>query len=118
LRDTYYESAVHVCNSVDNFESGTLPVLESMACGVPVLSRKVGHIPDIYNGENLRLLEGQPKDIEGIKKNLRELMEDRDLRLSMRESALKTVSCRSEKKWSQDYKKVFTSIVNSSRVKI
>jgi glycosyltransferase involved in cell wall biosynthesis len=103
LRETYYASAIHVCNSVPNFESGTLPVLECMACGVPVVSRSVGHVPDIYNGKNLRLLEGLPSDVKGIKKALKELMEHEPLRLKMRNQGLKTVQQRGYDTWSKKH---------------
>jgi glycosyltransferase involved in cell wall biosynthesis len=64
LRDLYYRSTIHVCNSVDNFESGTMPVLEAMLCGTPVLSRLVGHVPELSNGSNMVLHEGDPEDVE------------------------------------------------------
>ena len=38
VKKGYHNCAVHLCNSIDNFESGTLPILESMACGTPVLT--------------------------------------------------------------------------------
>jgi glycosyltransferase involved in cell wall biosynthesis len=91
LRDTYYQSAIHVCNSVDNFESGTLPILEAMACGVPVLTRNVGHVPDIYDGGNMVIREGNPENTEDLKKSLREMMENRAWRLKLRENAWDTV---------------------------
>ena len=38
LRRLYHKSTIHICNSVDGFESGTLPILGAMMCGVPVIS--------------------------------------------------------------------------------
>lgn len=98
LAQSYYKAAVHVCNSTSNFESGTLPVLEAMACGVPVLTRNIGHIPDLYNGENLLIRSGEQEDIEDLKKNLKELMENRDWRLKLREKAWETVKTRDERR--------------------
>lgn len=91
LRNSYYQSAIHVCNSVDNFESGTLPVLEAMASGVPVLTRNVGHIPDIYDGRNMVVRKGQPEDLGDLKANLKEMMENRLWRLKLREKAWETI---------------------------
>lgn len=98
LRSCYYRSAVHVCNSVPNFESGTLPILESMACGVPVISRNVGHVPDIYNKENLVLLE-KPGLNDGLKDVLRFVMEDKPWRLRLRDAGRKTAESRGYHIW-------------------
>lgn len=92
LREIYYKSAIHVCNSVPNFESGTLPMLEAMACGVPVVTRMTGHVPDFYDGKNAVILEGEDNEnVEEIKKTLKELMDDRSKRVAMIGSGLKSV---------------------------
>jgi glycosyltransferase involved in cell wall biosynthesis len=96
----YYESAVHVCNSIDNFESGTLPILEAMACGVPVLTRNVGHVPELYSegdGGNMVVRLSAEDDIEELKKELSELLENRARRDKIRDKAWDTV-----KNWGDD----------------
>jgi len=110
LVDSYYESALHVCNSIDNFESGTMPILEAMACGVPVLTRNVGHVPDLYDGKNIAVRMGETSDVEDLKKELKELMESRDLRLIMRERAWKTVKNRPAEKMARMFNKVYYEI--------
>jgi glycosyltransferase involved in cell wall biosynthesis len=95
LRDVYYQSAIHVCNSVDNFESGTLPILEAMACGVPVLTRNIGHVPDLDDGTNMVVRKGEEDDIDDLKDNLRSMMENLDWRIKLREKAWETI-----KNWS------------------
>lgn len=107
LRQSYYDSAIHVCNSVDDFESGTLPILEAMACGAPVLTRNVGHVPDLYNGKNMMVRSGKDDDIEDLKKNLKELMENSDLRKNIREAGWHTVKNRSDKKMARQFAKVY-----------
>lgn len=72
LRDLYYKAGVHICNSVDNFESGTMPILEAMFCGIPVISRSVGHVPDIKDGDNIVINDHDPEDVE----HLEQLIED------------------------------------------
>lgn len=74
LRDLYYQSKIHVCNSVDNYESGTLPILEAMACGTPVITRKVGHVPDINSGRNMVVRRGEPEDTEELKNMIADLL--------------------------------------------
>lgn len=91
LMEAYYQSAIHVCNSVDFYESGTLPILENMACGVPVLTRNIGMVSDIYDGSNMVVRTGEQNDMEDLKKNLREMMENRAWRLKLREKAWNTI---------------------------
>ena len=76
LRQIYYNSMIHVCNSIDNYESGTMPILEAMACGTPVLTRKIGHVPDTFNGRNMIVRQGQPEDIEDLRTNIKTMIED------------------------------------------
>ncbi len=86
LNELYKQSALHVCNSVDGFESGTLPILEAIATGVPVLTRNVGYIPDLQN-DGIFVREGQPEDEEELKDIIGMLMEDHGLREKMRSEA-------------------------------
>lgn len=93
LRRAYYESDLHVCNSKDKFESGTLPLLEAMACGIPVMTRNIGHVPDLISndGQNMYINEGEHDDVETLKENLKMLMDNTLLRKKMREKGWDTV---------------------------
>ncbi len=111
LRELYYRSTVHVCNSVDNFESGTMPVLEAMLCGVPVLARSVGHVPDLYNGENMVLLEGVPEDVQGIQDKLHDLLSDKKKLSDLREKAWQTAKSRSFERRAYMYQKLYREVM-------
>lgn len=113
LRELYYQASIHVCNSIDAFESGTLPILEAMACGVPVLTRMVGHVPDLYNGGNMVIRVGQPEDLIDLKTQLQKLMENKQLRLSMRDRAWDTVKNRYERRMVIDIQKLYYAIYQS-----
>lgn len=80
LRDMYYEAGVHVCNSIDNFESGTMPILESIYCGVPVITRKIGHVPD-FADKSIVINDHDSEDVEHlvelIRQTLYEPLEDK-----------------------------------------
>ncbi len=106
LIEKYYESAVHVCNSIDDYESGTLPMLEAMACGVPVLTRKVGHVPDLDNGYNMIIRDGDVEDVEDVKKHLQEIMENRAKRLQIREDAWQTVKTKNDYRRAKEYERL------------
>jgi len=111
LRQLYYRSTIHVCNSVDNFESGTMPILESMFCGVPVLTRKVGHVPDIYNGENMMLQEGSSEDVVGITEKLKEMLFDKKLLSEMRDKAWNSVKSRNFERRAYEYQKLYRQVM-------
>jgi len=107
LKQAYSESAIHVCNSVDNFESGTMPILEAMACGVPVLTRNIGHVPDLYDGDNMEIRYGASTDEEDLEHALNELMENKPLRDKYREKAWKTVKNRPAEKMARMFSTLY-----------
>lgn len=76
LRDLYHQSLMHISNSVDNFESGTMPTLEAMACGTPVLTRRTGHVPDIFNGRNLAVRKSTQDDENELNTMIQEILHD------------------------------------------
>lgn len=110
LMEAYEESAIHVCNSTDNFESGTLPILEAMATGVPVLTRAVGHVPELANGANMIVRKGAKEDLDDLKYELKELMENRLLRENLREKAWETVKNRNAKKMARQFEYIYYTI--------
>lgn len=118
LRQAYYQSAILVCNSKDNFESGTLPILEAMACGVPVLTRPIGHVPDLYDGDNMMINEGEKEDIKLLSEHLEDLMENKGLRDKYRENAWKTVKNRSDKIMARQVCKTYYKIIGHPFVSI
>jgi len=75
LRKLYYTAGVHVCNSIDNFESGTMPILESIYCGVPVITRKIGHVPD-FADSSIVINDHDSEDVEHLVKLIRETLYD------------------------------------------
>lgn len=110
LRELYHNSTIHVCNSRDNFESGTLPILEAMLCGVPVLSRSVGHVPDMSNGENIKIMESQPEEVEKIMRYLDDMMNDKKQLEVQRGSAWNTAKNFSHERRAYMYQKLYRSM--------
>lgn len=115
LRDIYKSSTVHVCNSVDNFESGTLPILEAMACGCPVLTRAVGHVPDLNDGKNMVVRQGSSEDIEDLKTQLKSMVENREWMLKVREAAWQTVKNRPAEKMARMYSSLYYQVYQKDR---
>lgn len=115
LRDVYYRSAIHVCNSIDKYESGTLPILEAMACGVPVLTRMIGHVPELFNGANLDVRVGAQDDLEDLKVHLKNLMDSRQLRENMREKAWDTVKTRDDRRMAAMVNKLYWQLKDPAK---
>ena len=111
LIKSYSKATVHVCNSVDGYESGTMPIMEAMACGLPVLTRSIGHVPEINNGENMIVRKGDSDDLEDLKTELKKLMENKEKREKIRGAALKTVRTRSDLRRAYQYEKLFYKLM-------
>ncbi len=95
LRERYHQSAIHVCNSIDGFESGTMPILEAMACGTPVVTRRVGHVPDMFNGRNLMVRKSTPEDTMELCTMIQELLDTRVLRKELAQEGRNSLRSRS-----------------------
>lgn len=113
LRDLYHKSTIHVCNSQDNFESGTMPILESMLCGVPVLTRSIGHVPDLYNEENMVILDGIPEDVQGIQDKLSEMTGDKKHLQELRDKAWQSAKSRSFERRAYMYQKLYRQVLSN-----
>jgi len=112
LLKAYQESSVFACNSIDDFESGTLPNLEAMCVGVPLLTREIGEIPELDNGKNMVVRKGQPDDLEDLEKELKALMENKEKRLDIRENAWTTAKTRDDVRRAREYEKLWYSVLS------
>lgn len=68
------------------FEGLPVGILEAMANGIPIISTSVGGIPDVVSDREHALLV-VPGDPLQLAKAIRELVDDRDLRVRLREKA-------------------------------
>jgi len=105
----YHNMTIYVGNSEDNYEEGTLPYLEAMACGVPVITTLNGVARDIAkDGVNALVVPFQDK--EALKIAIKRLMEDEDLRKKLRKGGYNTVRQMSEEKMAYEYTKLFYEV--------
>lgn len=107
LRDAYRRATVHVCNSVSGFESGTLPILEAMATGTPVITRNVGHVPDIFNEKNMLVRQGEVNDIADLEDKLSLVVENKNVQTRIRDYAWDTIRNRDIKYMSRAISKIY-----------
>ncbi len=73
-------------------DNAPLTLLEAMACGTPMVSFRVGGVPELARPDVTGYL-AEPEDFEGLSRGMARLLEDNDLRAQMsrncREIALK-----------------------------
>lgn len=106
-REIYRQMTVFVMYSTDEVESGTLPLLEAMARGVPVLATKQGMARDIIeDGKNGILFE--PHEFE---EKLKMLMEDGELREELRQNAWQTIKNFPAERMAWNYGKTYYDIL-------
>lgn len=118
LRDMYYKSGVHVCNSVDNFESGTLPILEAMFCGVPVLSRSVGHVPDFANENNIVINKGDPDDVDNLVKLIEQMFYEPNKLEKQRQEAWFAIKDKIYERRAYSYQKLYRELLDGEPVSV
>jgi len=104
---------VYCANSDDGTESGTMPILEAMASGIPVVTRKIGLVRDCgENQKNMIIREGKYTDIEDLKNALTLVMENDDVANEMRERAWRTVRQYHPEIQSRRYNLVYHRLMN------
>lgn len=118
LRDLYHKSGILVCNSVDGFESGTMPVLEAIFCGVPVISRPVGHVPDILNGDNIMIQDSDPENVERIAELINELLADKKRIERVRHEAWLKIKDRNFERRAYMYQRLYRTLHEQDPVSV
>lgn len=116
LRSIYWMSSIHVCNSIDGYESGTMPILEAMATGCPVLTRNVGHVPDIFDGRNMVVRMGDVNDVEEIKRHLSEMLADSKHLLEIRNEARFALRRRGLELYGWQYSRLYHRLVSQDHL--
>lgn len=93
--DWYRGLDAYICCS--RTEGGPHPVLEASACGIPVISTRVGLVPElIETGVNGLIVE---REVVAIRGAIAQLRDDRELRVDMGKSARRVV----EQGWTWDH---------------
>jgi len=93
------------------YEGFGLPVLEAMACGVPVVTSNVSALPEVAGDA---ALIADPHDVESLAEAMRRLIENESLRTTLRNKGLTQAARFSWKRAAQETLKAYSSVVNES----
>lgn len=74
----YYYNLSHIFIFPSLYEGFGLPLLEAMACGVPIVASNCSSIPEVVGTDYKFLFD--PRDVHGMAKTCKELLEDEGLR--------------------------------------
>lgn len=118
LRELYHKSGIHVCNSVDNFESGTLPILEAIFCGIPVMTRKVGHVPDFANEDNIVINDHDNEDVDHIVDLLSQMFADKKKLQQQRHEAWMSIKDLNFERRAYKYQKLYRELLGGKLVSV
>ena len=115
-RIDYYKSlTIYVGNSVDHRESGTLPFLEAMATGVPVVTTPNGMAADIVQDEKDALLVDF-ENYNDLKEKIKRAMEDKELRMKLRKNAWGVIKNYPYQRMAKDYERAYADILFSNKL--
>lgn len=118
LRELYHKSGIHVCNSIDNFESGTLPILEAIFCGIPVMTRKVGHVPDFAEDDNIVINDHDNEDVAHIVDLLNQMFADKKKLQEQRQNAWMAIKDRNFERRAYTYQKLYRDMLGGKLVTV
>jgi glycosyltransferase involved in cell wall biosynthesis len=107
--EAYKQMTIYVGNSIAGRESGTMPYMEAMAVGVPVVTTPSGIAADIGKDRDNALIVPF-EDYDLLKKAIQDLMTNAELRNELRDSAWKTVSRQNWDRMAYEYAKVYYSL--------
>ena len=105
----YRNITIYVGNSVDGYEEGTMPYLEAMASGVPVVTTPNGQARDIgIDGENCLLVNFE--DEEHLEEQIKRLLADKPLRDKLRKGGWNAVKLKNNKQSAREHSEVYNEV--------
>ncbi len=108
LKERYSNAACFVYASL--YEGFGLPVLESMACGTPVIASNQGSVPEIAGNAALFI---DPKDIKSITDAMQRVLTDSSLQADLIEKGFKRIQNFSWQSSANKTQAVYESIMDS-----
>jgi len=107
----YSKIDIFVCASLT--EGTPNPVLEAMACGVPVISTDVGNIPEVFGDKQKEFILGDDRCKDELKMKIARLIEEPKLLGSLSRENLKQIQSWNWKIRCSKFKNLFDDCLNS-----
>jgi glycosyltransferase involved in cell wall biosynthesis len=111
MNDYYNSIDIYVCAS--DTEGSPDPVLESMACGLPVVSTDVGIVPEVFGALQKEYILPS-RSVEDLKTKLKELIINAEQRALLSKENLESIKQRSWEKQCIKWDKFFKTILSNS----
>jgi len=109
LVENYKKMSVFVNNSSQGRESGTLPLLEAMAMGVPVVTTRTGMAQDmIRNGHNGLLIDDEGSNIADC---VKEILDNPKLADKLRKAAWGIIKNFTAEKFARQYARIYREVI-------
>lgn len=114
MPDFYRSLDIYVCASLS--EGTPNPVLEAMACGIPILSTCVGVVPDAFGPKQSEFIVEDRKGLE-FKEKLKLLVKDPDLRKQLSRENLSSIQAWDWERKLMEWRRFFqTALANKEKV--
>ena len=111
MGDFYRDNHVLICASLH--EGGPMPVVESLACGRPIITTEVGVVPEIVDhGLNGLIFTRSRKALRDV---IHKISENRSLISEMGKYTTDSVTDRTAECMAESYDKMFDYVFNTSR---
>ena len=110
--ELYKRMTVFVMYSTGEVETGTLPLLEAMARGIPILATEQGMARDLIEDGKNGLLFNE----DNFEEKLNHLMSSKELQEKFRRAARKTIQQYSEEKMAIRYAKAYDDLVKKDEL--
>lgn len=110
MREFYRSIDVYLCAS--RKEGTPNPCLEAAACGLPLVTTRVGNMPELVrDGENGLFVE---RDVDDIAAKLTRLRDDESLRKRMGKCALSSICAWDWNQQAENFRQMFEEVLNMS----
>lgn len=112
--EAYHNMTIYVGNSGPRRESGTMPYMEAMAVGVPIVTTPSGIAADVGRDKENALIVPF-NDYDALKEAIKELMEFPSLRDKLREAGWETVKNLNWDRMAHQYNKIYSYTLSQNK---